>query len=324
MSGEPAPPIAIVGNLNVDQIVSTVTRFPEWDEELLVASSRLELAGTAGYLALAARGLGMTPFVVSTVGDDDHARFMRRELAAAGIDDTGVETISGVSSCLGIIFVGDQGQRGILTVLGAHEQMSVAVAERHDDRIAACAEVFLCGNFLLPEFSPKHVTGYARRLRERGQLVVFDPSWDPGGWQPGTRADTLALLDAVDVFMPNETEFSSLTGTAGWCDGLAELRKHAPTTQVVIKRGAEGAVSVAGDRIVEVPGLPVDVVNTVGAGDVFDMGFLYARRRGWDTRRCLEFACAAAAYVVSQEGTRTYPDEKTVLAFAAHVRQGSA
>ena len=89
MPVEMSQPFAIVGNLNVDQIVSTVTRFPEWDEELLVDSSRLELAGTAGYLALAARGLGMTPFVVSTVGEDASADFLRRELAAAGIDEPG-------------------------------------------------------------------------------------------------------------------------------------------------------------------------------------------------------------------------------------------
>jgi ribokinase len=321
MSSDLAQPIAIVGNLNVDQIVSTVTRFPAWDEELIVASSRLELAGTAGYLALAARGLGMSPFVVSTVGDDSNADFMRRELAAAGIEDTGVETIPGAPSSLGMIFVGDQGQRGILTVLGAHEQMSVAVAQRHDDRIAPCAEVFLCGNFLLPQFSPKHVAPYARRLRERGQVVVFDPSWDPDGWQPGTRSDTLALLDAVDLFMPNEQELSALTGTACWQDGVAALGTRA--TQTVIKRGAHGAVSVRGDEVMEVPGLPIEVVNTVGAGDVFDIGFLYARRRGWDTRRCLEFACATAGYVVAQEGTRTYPDEATVLAFAADAWQGA-
>ncbi|HYI24915.1 MAG TPA: carbohydrate kinase family protein, partial [Thermomicrobiales bacterium] len=131
MPTEPSRPIAIVGNLNVDQVVSTVHRFPEWDEELLVESSRLELAGTAGYLALAAKGLGMAPFVVSTVGDDANATFLREGLAAAGIDAAGVETIPGTETCLGIIFVGDRGQRGILTVLGAHEEMSVEVAERY-------------------------------------------------------------------------------------------------------------------------------------------------------------------------------------------------
>jgi ribokinase len=316
-----ALPFAIVGNLNVDQIVATVTRFPEWDEELLVESSRLELAGTAGYLALAARSLGMTPFIVSTVGEDASAEFLRRELTAAGIDDTGVEAVPGLPTCLGIVFVGDRGQRSILTVLGAHKQMSVEVAKRHDTAIAACAEVFLCGNYLLPQFSPGQVVGYARCLRERGQLVVFDPSWDPGGWQPAMREETLALLESVDLFMPNEEELCHLTGTSTWQEGMAVIGSRAG--QIVIKRGTLGAVSVIGEEVVEVPGLPIEAVNTIGAGDVFDVSFVYARRKGWPPHQCLEFACASAAYVVAQPGTRRYPDEVAVLAFAANARQGS-
>jgi sugar/nucleoside kinase (ribokinase family) len=314
-----ASPIAIVGNLNVDQIVSTVSRFPNWNEELIVESSHLELAGTAGYLASTARSLGMTPFVVSTVGDDSQAAFLRGEMQAAGIDDSGIVTIPGTSTCLGIIFVGDAGQRAILTVLGAHEQMSVAVAEMFEEQVAACPEVFLCGNYLLPRFSPEHATGYARRLQERGQTVVFDPSWDPGGWPPETQAGTYGLLEYVDIFMPNEEELCHLTGTTNWQDGVSELGFF--SGQVIVKRGEHGAVSVTRNEAVEVPGLPTVAVNTIGAGDTFDMSFLYARRQGWDIRRCLDFACAAAAHVISQEGTRVYPDEAGVLAFASRGQQ---
>lgn len=321
MADELARPIAIVGNLNVDQIVSTVTRFPEWDEELLVESSKLELAGTAGYLALAARSLGLTPFVVSTVGDDANGAFMRQALATAGIDDAGVETIPESPTCLGIVFVGDRGQRSILTVLGAHEEMSVEVAEKHDQAISQCAEVFLCGSYLLPRFTPRVAIAYASALRSRGQFVVFDPSWDPGGWRAQTRADTLALLAEVDLFMPNEEELCRLTGTSTWQEGVAALSSR--TSEVVIKRGASGAVSVVGDTVVEVTGLPVVAVNTVGAGDVFDMSFLYARRKGWETRECLEFAGAAAACVISQTGSRSYPDETAVRSFGARFLKGA-
>src|SRR5215204_7036415 len=76
-----AAPIAIVGNLNVDQVVRTVDRYPAWDEEIVVDSSRLELAGTAGYLLLALLGLGIDPFVVSTIGDDPFGAFLEGELA---------------------------------------------------------------------------------------------------------------------------------------------------------------------------------------------------------------------------------------------------
>jgi sugar/nucleoside kinase (ribokinase family) len=317
MSPEPAPRIGIVGNLNVDQIVATVTRFPAWDEELIVDSSHLELAGTAGYLAAAARALGMDPFVVSTVGDDDHARFIRDELATMDIDASGIVTIPGTATCLGIIFVGEQGQRSILTVLGAHAEMSVAVAEQHDAEIAACPEVILCGSYLLPKFSPGQTVDYARRLRARGQTVVFDPSWDPGGWSDAVQAETYALLAEVDIYLPNEEELMGLTRTGTWRDGVAAL---APLgCQVIVKRGREGASTLVDSEEITVPGLPVRAVNTIGAGDVFDMGFLHARRQGWDLERCMAFACAAAANVIAQEGKRTYPNADAILAFAGEL-----
>ena len=162
MPGSAGAPLAIDGNLNVDQWVRTVERFPRWDEEVVVDSARIELAGTAGYALLACRGLGLEPFVVSTVGDDVFGRFVRGCLAELSVDASGVEAIEGEETPLGMVFVGPDGRRGILSTLGAHKQMSVDVAERHDRRVAGCAEVLLCGTYLLPRFSTAAVLDYAR------------------------------------------------------------------------------------------------------------------------------------------------------------------
>lgn len=318
-------PIAIVGNLNVDQIITSIDRFPDWDEELIVDEARIELAGTAGYLLLAANGLGIAPYVVSTIGNDLFGDFLRSEVNALGVPDSGIEIVPGFATSLGMIFVDREGQRGILTVLGAHALMEVPVAERHDAEVVRCQEVFLCGTYLLPRFSPVAALPYARKVRARGQTVVFDPSWDPGGWSATTLRDTLALLREVDIYLPNEEEICHLTDTTTWQDAIGMVAGTAP--EIVVKRGAAGAVYVSASEQVEVPGLPIQALNTVGAGDVFDMGFLYARRQGWHPRRALEFACACAAYVVSQTGRRHYPTAVEVLMFAQQftpaLREGS-
>ena len=306
-------PLAIVGNLNVDQWIGPVHRFPAWDEEVLVESARIELAGTAGYLLQACRGLGMDAFVVSTIGDDLFGGIVRDELRTLGFDDAGVDVLPGYETSLGMIFVGPSGERGILTVLGAHTAMEVAVAERHDERIAGCAEVFLCGNYLLPKLGPVAVLPYARRLRARGQAVVFDPSWDPAGWSEVTRRDTLALLEEVDVYLPNEEELKALT-SASDLDAALEL-VSGRAGEVVVKRGASGAVYVSGETRVECGGFPVTAVNTIGAGDVFDIGYLYARRQQCSPEERLRFACALAAMVVVQPGARRYPNAGEVERF---------
>ena len=72
---------------------------------------------------------------------------------------------------------------------------------------------------------------------------------------------------------------------------------------------------VSGDDEVSVPGFPIDPVNTIGAGDVFDVGYLYARRLGLPPAERLRFACALAGMVVSQHGERIYPNADAVNAF---------
>lgn len=308
-------PLAIVGNLNVDQWVGPVERLPAWDEELVVDSARVELAGTAGYLLQACRGLGWDAFAVSTIGDDVFGRVVLEAVADLGFDASGVEVIAGLETCLGIVFVGPDGRRSILGTLGAHARMDPAAAQRHDARVAACPEVFLCGAYLLPRFGPADALPYAEGLRARGQTVVFDPSWDPSGWGEATRRDTLALLRAVDVYLPNEEELTRLTGTPGWEAALNAVAGLAGET--VLKRGPAGAVYLSGGERISHPGFPVDAVNTIGAGDVFDAGYLHARRLGRPPVERLRFANALAAMVVSQPGARVYPDAAAVERFAA-------
>jgi sugar/nucleoside kinase (ribokinase family) len=171
----------------------------------------------------------------------------------------------------------------------------------------------LCGSYVLPRFGPAEALPYATALRARGQLVAFDPSWDPAGWSEANRAATLALLPEVDVYIPNEPELLHLIGKDCLDNAIAVVAALAG--EVIVKRGADGAVYACGDERISSPGFPIDAVNTIGAGDVFDAGYLYARRIGWPPVERLRFANALAAQVVSQRGARTYPDAESVLRF---------
>jgi sugar/nucleoside kinase (ribokinase family) len=110
--------------------------------------------------------------------------------------------------------------------------------------------------------------------------------------------------------MPNEEEICHLTGTTTWRDAAEVIAPLVP--ELIIKRGPNGAVHIQHGEIVEVPAFPVDAVNTIGAGDVFDIAYLIARRRGSSVRDALEFACATSALIVSQTGNRTYPTVEDV------------
>lgn len=306
-------PLALVGNLNVDLWVRPVERFPARDEEVVIDSARLELAGTAGYALLACRGLGIDVVVVSTVGDDALGEYLLGAIERLDIPKFGVEILPGEETSLGMVFIAPDGSRSILSTVGAHQHMSLEVVHRHDAEVAKCGEVFLCGNYLLPQFAPSQVVEYASEARRRGQIVVFDPSWDPSGWGEDTRRGTRELLRMVDIYMPNVEELKHLTGRADWREAVVAVADL--PREMVVKRGPEGATYVRAGEWVDVPAFAVNAINTIGAGDVFDVGYLYGRRMGWSSRRRLEFAAALAAMVVAQPGARRYPSVGAVFSF---------
>jgi sugar/nucleoside kinase (ribokinase family) len=97
----------------------------------------------------------------------------------------------------------------------------------------------------------------------------------------------VSALKRVDVFSPNLEEALQLTGAPHVDAALAELAALSPL--VVVKAGKEGAIAQQGSRIVRVPGIKVDAVETTGAGDNFDCGFIYAQIQGYsleDSLRC--------------------------------------
>src|SRR5215207_3609589 len=89
------------------------------------------------------------------------------------------------------------------------------------------------------------------RGAETGQIVVFDPSWDPPGWGENTRRGTRDLLRTVDIYMPNVEELKHLTGRADWRGAVAEVADL--PSEMVVKRGPEGATCVRQGAWVDMP-----------------------------------------------------------------------
>ncbi len=318
-------PLGIVGNFNADLVLGPFDRMPEWDEELAAPHGGLWTAGAAGYLALAARALGMQPRIVSTLGQDAMGRLLLANLQDLGIPTGGISVLDGEASPLSVVVVGPDGRRGILSVPGAHERMDLCVYRAHRDFLAGCAELVICGSYLLPALGPVQALEMARDAHAHGQVVAFDPSWDPAGWPEATRRATLDLLAEVDVYLPNEVELLRLTGASAWEEGLRQVTRLCPET--VVKRGRKGSAAMAGlaapsggMEIVRVPAPRVRAVNSIGAGDCFDAAYFWARRQGWPVARRLAFANAYAGLVVSRTGREgegggsRYPTAEEALA----------
>lgn len=138
---------------------------------------------------------------------------------------------------------------------------------------------------------------------ELGLTVSLDTNYDPAEtWDGGIQQ----ALKRADVFLPNETECCAIAGVSDVKQALAVLLERVPL--VAVKQGAKGAMGrTAGPagQVFQVESLPVEVMDTVGAGDTFDAGFLYGYLCGWDLERSLRLAVVCGSLSTRQAGGTT-------------------
>ncbi len=108
------------------------------------------------------------------------------------------------------------------------------------------------------------------------------------------------LLSDTNVFLPNETEAKSLTAAENIDE--AAIRPGRKVEAAAIKLGAEGAFGVRQSQKVRVPSIPVNVVDTVGAGDSFNAGFLYGYLQGWSLQKALRLGIICGGLSTRQAG----------------------
>ena len=235
-------------------------------------------------LAACAR-FGLATRYIGAFGNDDHGSLIRQALEQRGID---------VRSAL----VKPGPNRYAVIVLDAAHGERVVLWER-DPRLAIAPEEvradWLDGASLLHVDATDEAaaTRLAQMARERGLPVTCDVD--------RVTPHTSALLDAVSTPILAEHVPFEITNEADPERALRALRRLHPG-RLVVTLGARGSAMLDADRFVHVPAVPVQVVDSTGAGDVFRAAFIYALGRGDDPEEILRFANAAAAVSCTRGG----------------------
>lgn len=275
-----ARPLLVAGDCNVDLVLrgDVVPRFGQ--AEQLLDSGELVVGGSASIAANGLARLGVPTTLAARVGDDAFGRFMVDTLHAAGVRTGSVAVDADVPTGISVILSAPS-DRAILTVPGTIPTL------RADDVLAAlddAAHVHVASYFLQPRLAGELPALFAE-LRSRGVSTSLDTNWDPAErW-----AGLAEVLPVVDYLLPNLEELRAIAvATGATAAGDESLARHlaALGPRVVVKAGAAGGWSVArGGELVAAPGLSVDVVDTTGAGDSFDAGYLAAVAYGVDDER---------------------------------------
>ena len=300
--------LVVVGDINADLILSGDVEPSFGQVEKLLDDASLVIGGSATIFACGAARLGLRVAFVGKVGNDVFGRFMRESLSSRGVDTSAVVVDPEVKTGLTVILARGH-DRALLTYAGT------IGALRYDeidlDLLGAARHLHLGSYYLLEKLLPD-VPRLFREAHRRGLTVSLDTNYDPAErWESGIQE----TLRHVDIFLPNETELAAIMRAPDWREGLARAAQIAPT--VAVKLGGEGAAVQQRDRFLHQPVLPVTVVDTTGAGDSFDAGFVYGHLAGWSLERTLGIATACGACSTQAKGgTAAQPDLEQALALA--------
>jgi sugar/nucleoside kinase (ribokinase family) len=294
--------VTVVGNLNVDLILYGSDGLPQWGREITVSGRKAASSGQAGLLAMALQALGVRTGVIANVGNDEAGKRILDDLTAAGVQTEDVEVASWATG-LSVALVRPDGERAFVTDFGSLASLDESTVRRHEDALTASKTLCFVGVFMLPSLGLEAITALAREAQERGQVTVVDPGWDPEGWPDSTLDAMRELLAHTDVLLVNDEESKVLTGHSDHQRAAAALQEMGAPT-VVVKRGGQGAHVRRGSRVCDVGALPIEVKDTVGAGDTFNAGFLAAEIRGGLLADAMTLGSAVAGIYCSRTASR--------------------
>ena len=284
--------IVVAGDANVDLLLKDVPPL-EAGKEKLAAGADLTLGGSSSITALVLSKLGVRVTFAGVVGDDLLGKFVEKRLRAARIGTEALRRLREART--GITVWHSQGaDRAGITWPGSVETFS----ESHvpESILARVRHLHVGAYFLLKGFHEGASTLF-RKARRLGLSTSLDCNYDPSErWDSGIRE----VLKETDIFLPNEDEARLLCRGISVREAAAELARLAKI--VVVKRGQRGVLVVSAGQTIDVPAVEVRVVETTGAGDSFNAGFLARHVRGATLEECARAGVEAGARAVSRGG----------------------
>ena len=278
--------IAVVGELNVDIIATGMDGLPVLGQENLAEDIHLCPGSSSGITASGLARLGNDVSFFGKVGIDEFGAFMLDELGGRGIDMSNVIRDSNIRTGI-TISLAVEGDRAMATYLGSIAALTI------DDidftKLAGADHVHVASYYLQRGLHGSYRDLFTR-AKESGLTTSLDTGWDDTEqWDDGI----FETLDAVDVFLPNETETCHITKKADPREALDVLAEH--VNVVAVKCGAKGSIVRWNGEFYQDGGFPIEPIDTTGAGDTFNAGFLHAYLSGWEQDRALAFANACGA-----------------------------
>jgi sugar/nucleoside kinase (ribokinase family) len=299
--------IAIAGEINLDLILYGLPQTMEVERELLASGFQATLGSSSAILAHNLAVLGTKVGFITRVGPDDFGRIALQRLQQSGAD---VSRVVRDHDCpTGVTVLLHHGrERHILTFPGTISAMTVRDLDL--DYLKSARHFHLSSLFLQRGLSPD-LPELFRELKSSGLTLSLDTNDDPDDNWGGVLDE---LLGIIDILLPNETEACRMARSNSLDDALADLSSRVPC--IAVKCGPRGSLVQMREKRIVAPPVPVSPVDTIGAGDSFNAGFLFAWLRGLPPEICaMAGNITGALSTLRPGGTEAYRDQALVQDF---------
>ena len=275
----------------------------------------LGFAGDVYNVAVALARWGTEVAFVGRLGDDHYSEAMLEDWRAEGLDTSLTDRLEGYAPGLYMIRTDELGERSFTYWRSASPARELLADDDHADRVRAGLEgtdwLLLSGITLSLLSAAAHARLLALLDALDGTRIVFDTNYRPAGWPDAATARERMddVLARTTLALPTLDDEQALHGDR---DAEATLERLARlgVEEIAVKLGADGALVLADGSVEHVPAEPdVEVVDTTGAGDAFDAGYLHGRLAGLGPAAAAREGARLAAATLRHRGAIVPADE---------------
>ena len=311
------PRVVVAGDANVDIVVQFPRLGAGENGATIWPNPEVVGGGTSSNTAAAAARLGLDVLFVGTVGDDPYGAFASRDLAERGVDVSGLVCDRELNTVGVFAFVDEAGERYLWGWPREKQSFKVIDEDRVDFEALRSADWFhSSGMSLVYDTSARStITRMYREASEAGVPTSLDLNLrvDGGVLDPEFARALEAVMPYVDYLLGSGPEEFAYLGEGTWRENARALAVDGRV--VVVRDGANGSVAISGTDVFEAPAFKAEVEDTIGAGDVYNAGFVAALLEGGSLQEALEKGNAVSGYTVARQGARNTPTPEQLAAF---------
>jgi Sugar kinases, ribokinase family len=288
--------VLAIGELNVDMIMTGLKHMPVVGREIIADNCSIVLGSSTAICACGISRLGLKTGFLGKIGKDSFGEIAAQSLASYGISLENLIIDESIKTGI-TISLSTEKDRALVTYLGSIDSLTF---EDIDIELLKKTRHIHVGSFFLQSRLRKGLRDLFIAARNMGVTTSLDAGWDETeNWDYGI----FEVLEFTDIFFPNESEALNITKKDNVDDALQVLSEACGT--VVIKCGSRGAAARSGSTVEKKATYDLKPIDTTGAGDSFNAGFIYAYLCGKTLAECVDYGNACGSISVTRMGGAT-------------------